>query len=522
MSLIKLKAQIQNNLLLIILFVIVSLIEIFAIFPLMFSNSINYDSTYQYALTQHSFSEIWRLIPYDYSPPFYAIALKVFVVIFGNSLIVMRCFSIIAVIGMYFIAAFPVKRIFGRNSAIAALLITFFSPPIFYQIHEIRPTIFGMFFFMGAAVYMLYAYSLEKKHGYVCTVIFSILAMYTHNIALVGVFGAFVAVLLFSLFTRNYKKFKKFLICGVICALAYIPWLTMLFKQISNVQEHYWVSQFDTRDALDWTFKQMLISGGITVTFKLIFSLLLFSVLLRHIKLKSIKKAKTFKEIFALADKKTIYRDFFLLLLFLLIPFLILTLINLFFTNLASKRYYYILGTVWLVLVGVLLGRFGNKILSTLILIVMCTNLIYSANSTTQDINKADMDKIASDLNKQNPDGNIAFLHLHEWTIGEMSYYFPNATHYVCDQTFTVLRTYDVFPVNIVNIGDISNIYDYTNDFYIFTDEWSFNSTIPIYTFEELMGNDNDTTITDLHTYHIAYNVAAKQMTLAIAHHNKQ
>lgn len=46
MSLIKLKAQIQNNLLLIILFVIVSLIEIFAIFPLMFSNSINYDSTY--------------------------------------------------------------------------------------------------------------------------------------------------------------------------------------------------------------------------------------------------------------------------------------------------------------------------------------------------------------------------------------------------------------------------------------------------------------------------------------------
>ncbi len=46
MSLTTLKTQIKNNLLLIILFVIVSLIEIFAIFPLMFSNSINYDSTY--------------------------------------------------------------------------------------------------------------------------------------------------------------------------------------------------------------------------------------------------------------------------------------------------------------------------------------------------------------------------------------------------------------------------------------------------------------------------------------------
>lgn len=38
MSLTTLKTQIKNNLLLIILFVIVSLIEIFAIFPLMFSN----------------------------------------------------------------------------------------------------------------------------------------------------------------------------------------------------------------------------------------------------------------------------------------------------------------------------------------------------------------------------------------------------------------------------------------------------------------------------------------------------
>ena len=74
------------------------------------------------------------------------------------------------------------------------------------------------------------------------------------------------------------------------------------------------------------------------------------------------------------------------------------------------------------------------------------------------------------------------------------------------------------FSVNIVNIGDISNIYDYTNDF-IYSQMNGHLILIPIYTFEELMGNDNDTTITDLHTYHIAYNVAAKQMTLAIAHH---
>lgn len=521
MSLTKLKTQIQNNLLLIILFVIVSLIEIFAIFPLMFSNSLNYDSTYQYALTQHSFSEIWRLIPYDYSPPFYAIALKIFVVIFGNSLIVMRCFSIIAVIGMYFIAAFPVKMIFGRDTAIATLLLTFFSPPIFYQIHEIRPTIFGMFFFMGAAVYMLYAYSLEKKHGYVCTVIFSILAMYTHNIALVGVFGAFVAVLLFSLFTRNYKKFKKFLICGIICALAYIPWLTVLFGQMSNVREHYWKSIANTFTVLKWVFHNMLVMSGIDVTFQLIFCMLLFVILLRHLKLRSLKNAKKFSEVVKIIDEKRVYRDVFLLLLFILTPIFILILVNNFFSNIASERYYYILGTVWLVLAGVIIGRFGNKILSALTLITMCINFIYLVNSTIQDVKDSNIERIVADLNEQNPDGNIAFLHLHELALGQMTYYFPNATHYVCDQTFTVLSTYDVFPCNIVNIGDISNISKYADKVYIFTDEWPTTSDMPIYTFKELIADNENITVTDIATYNVAYYVATKQLNLAIAHFNE-
>lgn len=521
MSLIKLKAQIQNNLLLIILFVIVSLIEIFAIFPLMFSNSLNYDSTYHYALIQHSFSEIWRLIPYDYSPPFYAIALKVFVVIFGNSLIVMRCFSIIAVIGMYFIAAFPVKRIFGRNSAIAALLITFFSPPIFYQIHEIRPTIFAMFFFMATAVYMLYAYSLEKTHAYVCTVIFSILAMYTHNIALVGVFGSYVAVLVFSLCTRNYKKFKKFFICGILCALAYIPWLTVLFGQMSNVKKHYWKSVFGTRAALGWIFHDMLIEKGYITIFEFVFPVLIFFALLRHVKLKAIKGATKFSEVFTLAAEKRVYRDIFLLLLFILIPVMILAFVNNFFSSIASERYYYILGTVWLILAGVIIGCFGNKILSLLVLLTMCANLIYMAIYTVRDLKESDIDQIVTDINDQNPGGNIAFLHLHELTLGEMTYFFPNATHYVCDQTFTVLSTYDVFPSNIVNIGDISNISKYTDNVYLFTDEYSTVSDIPVYTFEELLSNDENVTVEKLHKYKSAYNVATKQMDLAIAHFNK-
>ena len=83
---------------------------------------------------------------------------------------------------------------------------------------------------MGAAVYMLYAYSLEKKHGYVCTVIFSILAMYTHNIALVGVFGAFVAVLLFSLFTALHGMLSANSNCDGLC-----PFFAILISNLEGI-----------------------------------------------------------------------------------------------------------------------------------------------------------------------------------------------------------------------------------------------------------------------------------------------
>lgn len=59
---------------------------------------------------------------------------------------------------------------------------------------------------------------------------------------------------------------------------------------------------------------------------------------------------------------------------------------------------------------------------------------------------------------KENGDDDIAFLHLHEWSLGIMMYYFPDAEHYVCDDTWCVLNTLDVFPTEVTDIGSIDNI----------------------------------------------------------------
>ncbi|MGN1090091.1 MAG: glycosyltransferase family 39 protein, partial [Huintestinicola sp.] len=292
MFLTKIKKYFKENLVLIILFLIASIIECAVIFPIMMNDSINYDSTYQYGLTQHTIPEIFRLLPYDYSPPFYAIALKLFTMVFGNSLAVMRTFSIFAVIGMLWAAAFPMKRIFGEKAAYTCLIITFFSFAVLSMIHEIRPTIFAMFFFMAVSVFAVEAYMLGKRSSYICFTFFAVLAMYTHNIALVGTFSVYVSLLLVSLIEKDFIKFRNFLLSGIICAVLYIPWLSVLLSQISHVKDNFWVSPDGILNNIEWTLMNPFKSFHLNPLTKILILLMEICILfafLRHINIKKIK-----------------------------------------------------------------------------------------------------------------------------------------------------------------------------------------------------------------------------------------
>ena len=52
--------------------------------------------------------------------------------------------------------------------------------------------------------------------------------------------------------------------------------------------------------------------------------------------------------------------------------------------------------------------------------------------------------------------------------MGIMEYYFPDARHYVFEDTWTVLNDLSVFPSEPENIGEVRNISEYTDDFYVF------------------------------------------------------
>ena len=50
-------------------------------------HAVDYDSSYQYFLCQHSWKDMFDLLLKDYSPPLYAIVLKAYSLIIGTSII---------------------------------------------------------------------------------------------------------------------------------------------------------------------------------------------------------------------------------------------------------------------------------------------------------------------------------------------------------------------------------------------------------------------------------------------------
>ncbi len=518
----------KENYILVIMFVTLSVIEIAFIFPIMYGDHIQYDSSYQYGLTLHSIPEIQKLIPEDYSPPFYALALKIYCMAFGYSLVTMRTFSIIAVVGMLFISAFPVNTLFGKRSAAFCVIITFCSQIMLNLIHEIRPTIFAMFFYMAAAVYAGVAYSTEKKYSFVCLAVFSILAMYTHYIALLGVFCIYVVLLLFSLVAKKRRKFLSFFITGGICGILYLPWLKIVLTQTSHVKNdnYYWVSNKSISDAIRWIttllFKNNISEYsalGYTIEYflKLLIAVFFVIMLIKHLNLKKIGASGCFKDIIKPIAEKNVYVNILLIVSFLLAVFAAMEIVFIFVRNIRTARYYFILSALWIVILSAAIGNFGNKFISIAVSVMLFINNAMNISHIIQDKNNANMTQIVDDINAISGNEEICFLHFHEATLGIASYYFPNATHYVFDDTATVLRDLSVFNTEVINIGNVDNIWDYTDKCYVFTnvfENFDYEKSA-----EEEFSRMNNNEIVYIKSYTMAYNVYYKDFGLAEVHY---
>ena len=468
----------------IIIFVVAALVCAVHLLSPFDADIVNADSTYQYFLTHKDFAEVLRLIPEDYSPPLYGVLLKLWTMAIGDSSIAaMRAFSMLPMVGMLFLAAFPIRRAFGEKASIICTAFFTFSSLNFVLVPETRPTVLAYFLVTAAAVYCYLAFFYEFRYAYICFTVFSVLAMYTHNIAMLGILAFYVIAVLMSFFRKKYRQTVKFIISGVVSGVLYIPWLFVVLRQFGNVKEHFWSSSsISLRNIYNWTIGESFNDGGAMVISNCIIPLVLFislgTLLIPRRNRERLKNIRSFRQIDQLIRETG--KDTYIKALFLILTYVMPILFYIIFCTIGHPvyvpRYFYIFSGVALVNIAAFVSRFSGKGAVTALVAVSAINFGVTCASWYNELKSSDFLSMIEMIREDEQEkGTIAFVHAHEWSTGIMMYYFPEAKHYTSDDTWCVLVDYSLYPTECINIGNFSNIGDYENEAYFF--DWEIEDT---------------------------------------------
>jgi hypothetical protein len=190
-------------------------------------------------LTRFSFVDLLANLQLDAHPPLYFIGVKAFTILFGNSLIAMRLFSVLGLIALALLGLGPIKRHFGNNNGLIFSFLCFFLPISVSFAQEARMYTWTCFFITGMVLYGYSAIKSNKKKDWLIYAVFSLGSIYVHIFGLI-IFLVFSCIIAGCMYFRQKASAKYFFICtGIILAL-YIPWLHVTIDQATRASQSPW------------------------------------------------------------------------------------------------------------------------------------------------------------------------------------------------------------------------------------------------------------------------------------------
>lgn len=398
-----------------------------------------YDEAYTINLVRQSFGYLWHVTANDVHPPLYYILLKLYTYICGDSVIALRIFSALPVIGMMFLSCSYIRKRFGNKTALSLLVVIILMPVNQYVASEIRMYSFGMLFVLLSALYGYQSYTTFRRSDLIKFTLFSLAAAYTHYYALMGVFYIY-ALFFFIVIIKKRDKILPFIGYSFLFVVGYLPWLINLPGQVSQVQDEYWINAPRLKDFviyLYYPFAQELdlVATQIPLSyFALSFSLLFIVTVLFIYVVSSEINTFSIKED---TSSKRVYAS----LLFLVVLLTLGTAIvySLFSKPVFVTRYMTpILGLFYLA-VAIFLDLFDwQKVQNRIILFVMLAILAYfsfshySLQYRTNQYNERVQAKIIA-FGEERLDGKTAFVYsdTRSFSIAAIPLFFPDSKHYI-------------------------------------------------------------------------------------------
>lgn len=221
---------------------------------LCFSDGIWYDELFTMGLAGRSFGELTALTARDVHPPVYYYYVKIvgemcrMAMPKVDAVIAGKLCSVLPFAGLFVYGITKVRRHFGWLCAGIFAFCIIAMPSLSQYTVEIRMYSLAMFFVTAA---FLHAYEIAHKIScgeeggkkeWICLIAYGILAAYTHYFACAATAMVYLFLLGYIIVAKAGKwEKRKWALCVFLSAIAYLPWIFVVVRQMAQVKESYWI-----------------------------------------------------------------------------------------------------------------------------------------------------------------------------------------------------------------------------------------------------------------------------------------
>lgn len=198
------------------------------------TNNLWYDEGYTAALVAHPLRELIEITSKDVHAPFYYVLLKGFYTLCGGGTHYwsLKIFSLLFMTAYLFLGKYGVKRLFDEQTSVYFMLFSLLMPSMCVQAGNARMYAMGLFFFTAAALCACDILRESSGKKWIMFTLCSIGSVYSHTFSMLETFILYLIVLGALLYRKKFTLLKWYLGSGLVVALCYMAWLTVVFQQM--------------------------------------------------------------------------------------------------------------------------------------------------------------------------------------------------------------------------------------------------------------------------------------------------
>lgn len=346
--------------------IIIIIIGIIFISLSAFHTNIWFDESYSVGLARHTFLEIWNIGGNDVHPILYYWCLHIIFLILGESILAYRLFSIIPIAIMIILGYTHIRKDFGEKTGFIFSFLSAFLPEMTVYAVEIRMYSWAI---LSVTVLAIYAYRLVKEDSTKNWIIFgisSLASIYLHYYGLMAAGLINLALLIYLIRQKRKKGIIFILTFGIIQALAYLPWIICLAKQMENVSHGFWIGFSFPQTPMELLSSQL--AGYLNLQIPTVLALELYA----YIIYKVYKYSKEKQDLKPFKWSVSIY---FAVIVAALIITVILK------TSILYYRYLFVITGIYIFAISFVLGKEKSNIsiisiLTVIVILGICNNVI--------------------------------------------------------------------------------------------------------------------------------------------------